>query len=83
MRHLDYICSPKRCGVKVGSQTDKIFVIVAYNSGDKILVSHDFGDFSRDTRGDLKKYLGVEVPCSGQFFKEKTGNCAHCSIWGS
>lgn len=68
---------------KRGSQTDKIFVIVAYNSGENILVSHDFGDFSRDTRGKLKKYLGVEVPCSGQFFKEKTGNCAHCSIWRS
>jgi len=68
---------------KRGSQTDKIFVIVAYNSGEKILVSHDFGDFSRDTRGKLKKYLGVEVPCSGQVFKEKTGNCAHCSIWRS
>lgn len=68
---------------KLGSQTDKIFVIVAYNSGEKILVSHDFDDFSRDIRGKLKKDLGVEVPCSGQVFREKTGNCAYCSIWRS
>lgn len=68
---------------KRGSQTDKIFVIVAYNSREKILVSHDFGDFSRDIRGKLKRDLGVEVPCSGQVFREKTGNCARCSIWRS
>jgi len=40
---------------------DRTFVHVAFNSTDRLLVSHDFDDFGGDIRKKLRQSLGVSI----------------------
>jgi hypothetical protein len=42
-------------------KADRIFLSVAFNSVAKTLVSHDFEDFQKQKRKDIRKEVGVEV----------------------
>jgi hypothetical protein len=43
----------------VRDRGDRVFLGVAWNSSDKVLVSHDYTDFSADKRDHLKREIGV------------------------
>lgn len=40
---------------------DRVFIKVAINSNDKILITHDFTDFATSKRTHLKKTFGIDV----------------------
>ena len=44
---------------------DRVFIKVAINSNDKILITHDFTDFAASKRTHLKKTFGIEVLVAG------------------
>jgi hypothetical protein len=45
----------------IAKRSDRIFLRVALNSAEKLFVSHDFKDFSRQKRADIRKGVGVTV----------------------
>ncbi len=45
----------------LSNKHDRTFANVAYNSNNKLLVSHDFGAFSEQCRQDLKSECGIFV----------------------
>jgi len=47
-----------RTGIK---KSDRIFVKVTFNSDNKILVTHDYEDFTTKVRGIIKNEIGVNV----------------------
>lgn len=40
---------------------DRVFIKVTINSPDKVLVTHDFTDFSKSKRKHLKKTVGIDI----------------------
>lgn len=45
----------------IAKRTDLLFVCVAYNSAEKLLISHDFVDFQLKKRKLIGKELGVAI----------------------
>jgi predicted nucleic acid-binding protein len=43
------------------NRMDRVFVKVAANSQERVLVSHDYEDFQKRKRQDIKKRLGVRI----------------------
>jgi predicted nucleic acid-binding protein len=52
------------------NRVDRVFLSVAFNSTEKILVSHDYKDFQIPKRRDIASSLGVNVT--------EAGLCARC-----
>jgi hypothetical protein len=53
---------------------DKVFIKVAVNSNDKILITHDFTDFALSKRTHLKKTLGIDILVASDIPDEKKGS---------
>jgi hypothetical protein len=53
--------SAKKINQLLRNKRDRIFLSVAFNSLDKILVSHDYQDFQNEKRYDIRKRLGVMI----------------------
>lgn len=56
-----------RTGIK---KSDRIFVRIAFNSTDKILVTHDYEDFTSKKRGYFNEEIGVRVIESEEFNRD-------------
>jgi hypothetical protein len=67
-------CTPQRVAKRINqllrNKADRIFLSVAFNSGEKTLVSHDYKDFQVPKRRDIAGELGVNVT--------EAGPCADC-----
>jgi hypothetical protein len=46
---------------QVGKGPDRTYIRVAYNSEDKVLASHDFGDLTEGVRRRLSDKIGVRI----------------------
>jgi hypothetical protein len=46
---------------RIGKPVDRVFAKVAFNSSEKILISHDFTDFSNSLRVFLLKEINLKV----------------------
>jgi predicted nucleic acid-binding protein len=51
----------RKINQRVPKPSDRVFIRVAINSESKKLASHDFADFTRDTRQFLSKENGIKV----------------------
>lgn len=51
----------KRVNQMIANRRDRIFLSVAFNSGERILASHDYTDFQVSKRGAIEKELGVHI----------------------
>jgi hypothetical protein len=51
----------KKINQQVGSKPDRVYIRVACNSLDKLLVSHDFGDIPQTVRDRLNKQIRVTI----------------------
>ena len=49
---------------------DRRFVVVAYNSDERRLVSHDNDDFGEDVRAGIGKRLGVSIQMSSEAMRD-------------
>ena len=51
----------KKVNQLLRNKSDKIFLKVAHNSNNKVLVSHDYQDFSKTKRKTIKKDLDISI----------------------
>lgn len=59
----------KKINQCLANNHDRVFIKVATNSTSKILLSHDFADFSVDKRTHIRKTFGVKVIEASEFLE--------------
>ena len=62
------VATTRKINQCMANNHDRVFIKVAINSNDKILVTHDFTDFAVDKRKHLKKTLQIIVVVASEFF---------------
>jgi hypothetical protein len=51
----------RKISMSIGSAPDRVYARVAFNSQDKHLVSHDFGDIPQSSRNRLRTSIGLQI----------------------
>jgi hypothetical protein len=51
----------KKINQMIAKASDRVFLRVAINTAEKLLVSHDFNDFAESKRADIRKRMNVTV----------------------
>lgn len=60
----------KKIMTRIRNKRDRTFLKVTYNSPKKILISHDFEDFSATNRKYFKKELSINIVEASQYLKQ-------------